>query len=90
MTRKILKKMFFSFCQCLYLYVQSLFSLQMTALSKKVPAIQKLSSMPTLQPFVWVVKKTFITFSLSYALVSFGLLEWNKYFKVKFIIDTLL
>ncbi|XP_063410218.1 lysophospholipid acyltransferase 5-like isoform X1 [Mytilus trossulus] len=55
---------------------------QMTALSKKVPAIQKLSSMPKLQPFVWVVKKTFITFSLSYALVSFGLLEWNKYFKV--------
>ncbi|VDI24982.1 lysophospholipid acyltransferase 5 [Mytilus galloprovincialis] len=55
---------------------------QMTALSKKVPAIQKLSSMPSLQPFVWVVKKTFITFSLSYALVSFGLLEWNKYFKV--------
>ncbi|CAG2200843.1 LPCAT3 [Mytilus edulis] len=64
---------------------------QMTALSKKVPAIQKLSSMPSLQPFcLGCEEKTFITFSLSYALVSFGLLEWNKYFKVKFIIDTLL
>lgn len=55
---------------------------QMTALSKKVPAIQKLTSQPSLQPLVWVIKKILITFSLSYALLSFGLLEWNKYFKV--------
>lgn len=55
---------------------------QLIALSERFSILKKLNSTPSLQPLLWVLKKTLITFSLSYALLSFGLLDWNIYMKV--------
>jgi hypothetical protein len=71
----------------LYLNNFLIFILQLIALSERFSTLKKLNSTSSLQPLLWLLKKILITFSLSYALLGFGLLEWNIYMKVKLLLQ---
>ncbi|KAL5015405.1 hypothetical protein ScPMuIL_009675 [Solemya velum] len=49
---------------------------------QKSPVILKITSIPSVKSVLWVVNKLIVTFSLSYALVSFITLDFRIYLKI--------
>lgn len=58
-------------------------SFQIMVLEYKIPLLHEVNRSPTLQPFLWLVRRILITFSISYALVSFCMLTHDKYLQVR-------
>lgn len=58
-------------------------SFQIMVLEYRIPLLHEVNRSPTLQPFLWLVRRILLTFSISYALVSFCMLTHDKYLQVR-------
>lgn len=56
---------------------------------EKVELLRRIVSIPALQPVLYIVKKIFSSFLLSFALVGFSLLRWSKWSSVSNFLDIL-
>ncbi|XP_061163475.1 lysophospholipid acyltransferase 5-like [Saccostrea echinata] len=55
---------------------------QIMVLEYKISTLHELNRSITLQPFLWLVKKILVSFSISYALVSFCMLTYDKFLPI--------
>uniref|UniRef100_K1RCL3 Lysophospholipid acyltransferase 5 n=1 Tax=Magallana gigas TaxID=29159 RepID=K1RCL3_MAGGI len=55
---------------------------QIMVLEYRIPLLHEVNRSPTLQPFLWLVRRILLTFSISYALVSFCMLTHDKYLQI--------
>ncbi|XP_048734401.2 lysophospholipid acyltransferase 5-like [Ostrea edulis] len=55
---------------------------QIMVLEYKIPILHQINNSSTLQPLLWAIKKLLVTFSISYALVSFCMLTYNQYLQI--------
>lgn len=56
--------------------------LQIAEVVERIDVLHSIVTAPAMRPFVFLIKKIFSTFLLSYALVSFSLLIWSSWLTV--------